>query len=366
MAEKLSEDQEALAMELAKRNVNVLLQQRILELEKEIYYQQLIETKYFLQKELKTATGEETLDGWIVCGTGLASLPDANGVKVLHHISAEKIPHWFVPQAPGHGKEVIFANIQGQLVGIATGRAHLYDTNFSPEQLKMITAPLVVAKGLGVEWLVTTNAAGVNDNGKVKIGDMVADVDYVNQPAINSLYGPNDERLGHRFPSKAATADPELFARLANVIPAENLHTGVYTLASNAPLYEGYGDLLRGSYDKLTAQNPDLAELHGMSFAQEAIVLQHFNNPSKSEDGFDRQIHWIGLTAATNIIPTPKAPTKEALLAASLENPNPTSEAEVLEGAKDSEGKFIPAIINLAASITKKPFLPTEEPLSPV
>ncbi|MEK7522708.1 MAG: purine-nucleoside phosphorylase, partial [Patescibacteria group bacterium] len=71
--------------------------------------------------------------------------------------------------------------IKGQLVDIQIGRAHIYDTNNSPEHLKMITAPLIVAKGLGVNWIVTTNAAGVLENGMIEKGDVVVDADYVNQ-----------------------------------------------------------------------------------------------------------------------------------------------------------------------------------------
>lgn len=354
MSGNLSREEEQHAHKLAEDEMNVLLQLVKMEAEKQIYYDHLIETRNFFRSELIKTTGEGTLDGWIVCGSGLASLPKADGVRILHSIPVEEIPNWFVPQAPGHGKEVIFANIQGQLVGIATGRAHIYDTDSSPAQLKMITAPLIVAKGLGINWLVTTNAAGANENGKVSVGDMVIDVDYVNQHGVNSLFGPNDEKLGQRFPSKANTADPYISARLAKILPKENLHLGVYTLASNAPLYEGLGDLVRGTYKELTTQNLDLVELHGMSLALEAIVMQHFNNPPKDENGMDRPVRWAGLTAVTNVIPQVKSPTMEELLAERLENPNPTSEKEVLEGAQVAEKLFIPTIIQLAASITKE------------
>ncbi len=355
MAALLSSEEKQQAHNAAAQAMNVQFQLEKLEAEKDIFYTHLVETRNFLRDELIHAIGKAKLDGWIVCGSGLASLPNADGVTVLHRIAVSDIPHWFSPQAPGHGKEVLFADIGGQLVGIATGRAHLYDTNYSPSHLKMITAPLRVAKGLGAVWLVTTNAAGANDNGKVQVGDMVIDIDYVNQHGVNALFGPNDDRLGQRFPAKAQTADSQLTAKLAAIVPQERLHIGMYTLASNAPMYEGIGDLVRGSYRELIEQNANLVELHGMSFALEAMVMQHFNQAAKNDDGFDRQVHWIGLTAVTNVIPSVQCPTIEELIAKSVENPNPTSEQEVLEGAKIAEKEFIPAIIKLAEAVTLHP-----------
>jgi purine nucleoside phosphorylase len=341
--------------DIAKRNMDVEFQTEVLQQENDIFYKNLVETKDFLQKRIKQRTNKDTLDGWIVCGSGLASLPNSADIKIIDRISVDEIPNWFSPQAPGHGKEVIIANIKGQLVGIQTGRAHIYDTNYSPEQLKMISAPLIVAKGLGVNWVVTTNAAGVLDNGKVKKGDVIVDIDYVNKHGVNPMMGPNDPRLGQRFPGKADVADPDLFTLLEKSIPYENLHLGIYTLSSNAPFYEGRGDIIEGMYKELREQNEELVEAFGMSFAMDAMVMQHFNHPPIDKNGFDRKVKWIGLTAATNIIPQVQAPTKYMLSMAALTNPNPTSHKEVLEGGVVAEKLLIPGVIKLCESITNNP-----------
>ena len=352
---------EVRAFSIAEQNMDVALQMKVAIFERDIYYNHLVETRDFLRKRLKEKTGRQTLDGWIVCGSGLASFPDSKDISILDRISVEEIPHWFSPQAPGHGKEVIIADISGQLVGIATGRAHIYDTDNSPEQLRMITAPLIVAKGLGINWLITTNAAGVLDNGKVEVGDVVVDIDYVNQQGINPLIGPNDERLGQRFPGKADVADPFIFQRLDPFIPPDRLHLGIYTLASNTPFYEGRGDIVNGMYTALTSQNPDLVEAFGMSFAMEAMVMQHFNNPPIDDNGFDRPVRWIGLTAATNVVPGVTAPTKEGLRNAAIDNPNPTNEEDVFEGGAKAEELLIPAVNNLCSSFTEKPLPPIKQ-----
>ena len=346
----------------ARQNMDVRFQIDVLQKENKIFYQHLVETKDFLQKRILEKTERDTLDGWIVCGSGLASLPNSADIEIIDRISVDEIPHWFSPQAPGHGKEVIIANIKGQLVGIQTGRAHIYDTDYSPEQLKMISAPLVVAKGLGVNWVVTTNAAGVLDNGKIKKGDVVVDVDYVNKHGINPMMGPNDPRLGTRFPSKANIADPDIYSRMEKFINEDNIYLGVYTLSSNSPFYEGGADIVSGIYNKLLEQNPWLVQAYGMSFAMDAMIMQHFNNPPEDENGFDRPVRWIGLTAATNVIPQVQAPTKTMLREAAIENPNPTSHKEVLEGGVVAEEILIPSVIKLCESITQNPLPPIPPP----
>jgi hypothetical protein len=167
--------------------------------------------------------------------------------------------------------------------------------------------------------------------------------------------GANDDRLGARFPGKSKTANAAIFARLEKFVLPQNLHLGIYTLAANAPMYEGAADIVTGTYRELVSQNPELVEAFGMSFAMEAMVLQHFNTPSKDENGFDREVNWIGLTAATNVIPKVSAPTKETLRTAAILNANPTSHEEVLEGGTLAEKLLIPAVVKLCQSFTDEP-----------
>ena len=95
-----------------------------------------------------------------------------------------------------------------------------------------------------------------------------------------------------------------------------------------------------------------------MSFAMEAMVMQHFNKHPVDINGFDRRVHWIGLTAATNIIKKPIAPTKAALREGKIEIANETNHEEVLEGATDAEKILIPNIIKLCESFTENPLSP--------
>ena len=339
----------------AMQNMDVKFQRRVAEFENKVFYQHLVETKDFLQKRIQEKTGKDNLDGWIVCGSGIASLPNSTDIKILDTISTSEIPNWPEPQVEGHGKELFIADIGGQIVCIQTGREHIYDTDNTPKRLKMMTAPLIVAKGLGINWLITTNAAGVLDNGKVQKGDVVVDVDYVNKHGISPLIGPNDKRLGVRFPGKGNVADPYIYNGLEKFIPEDHLHLGIYTLSSQSPMFEGGADVLDGMYEELMKQNPELVQAYGMSFAMEAMIMQHFNNPPFDVNGFDRPIRFIGLTAATNIIPKPIAATKNMLRQAVIPNPNPTSHEDVLKGAKDAEKYLIPAVIKLCESFSVQP-----------
>lgn len=352
------------ARDQAMRNMDVKFQRRLAEQETQIFYEHLVETKDFLHKRIKEKTGKDKLDGWIVCGSGIASLPQykSQDIKILDTIDTSEIPNWPEPKAEGHGKELYIADIGGQIVCIQTGREHMYDTDNTPKRLRMTTSPLVVAKGLGIDWLVTTNAAGVLNNGKIQQGDVVVDVDYVNKHGVNPLIGPNDKRLGARFPSKRTIADSYIFRNLEKFIPEGHLYLGVCSLSTQAPMYESGADVLDGKYDSYLEQNPDLIQAYGMSFAMDAMIMQHFNNPPVDENGFDRPVRFIGLTAATNIISEPVAPTKEALRKAIIKEANLTSHKEVLKGAKEAEIYLIPAVIKLCKSITENPLPPIPPP----
>ena len=120
-------------------------------------------------------------------------------------------------------------------------------------------------------------------------------------------------------------------------------------------MYEGGGDIVAGMYDELIRQNPELVEAFGMSFAMDAMIMQHFNNPAVDKNGFDRPVRWIGLTAATNVVPRVTAPNKDMLRQAAIPNPNPTSHEDVLKGAKDAEKYLIPAVIKLCESFSVQP-----------
>ena len=129
----------------------------------------------------------------IILGTGLGSL--------VNHISIEKkIPYTAIPNFPvstveGHSGNLILGHLNGHRVVAMQGRFHYYE-GYS---MKQVTFPIRVMKALGISRLLISNAAG-GINPEFSIGDLMLINDHVNLFPENPLRGPNDPRLGVRFP----------------------------------------------------------------------------------------------------------------------------------------------------------------------
>jgi len=75
----------------ARQNMDVRFQTRVAELERKEYYQHLVETRDFLRERVHEKTGREEVDGWIVCGSGLASLPNSQDIEIIDRIPVDEI-----------------------------------------------------------------------------------------------------------------------------------------------------------------------------------------------------------------------------------------------------------------------------------
>jgi purine-nucleoside phosphorylase len=147
------------------------------------------------------------------------------------------------------------------------GRFHFYEGY----TMQALTLPVRVMRMLGAHTLIVTNAAG-GINAAYRPGDFMLIRDHINflgLAGMNPLIGPNDERLGDRFPPLAKAYDAELRA-LASTVAAQwpeiTLHEGVYAQVAG-PSYETGAELkfLR------TAG----ADAVGMSTASEVVVARH-------------------------------------------------------------------------------------------
>ncbi|MCP3738659.1 purine-nucleoside phosphorylase [Rossellomorea sp. BNER] len=168
----------------------------------------------------------------LILGSGLGVLADEieNPVRVPY----KEIPNFPVSTVAGHAGQLVFGQLSGVEVVAMQGRFHYYE-GYGFDQ---VTFPVRVMKELGVETLIVTNAAGgVNEN--FKAGDLMIISDHINNMGGNPLIGPNDSRLGVRFPDMSTAYNKEL-RKLAKEIAEKislSVQEGVY-VGNTGPTYE--------------------------------------------------------------------------------------------------------------------------------
>ena len=197
----------------------------------------------------------------IVLGTGLGAL--AEEVEAATRIPYSDVPHFPTSTVDSHAGELILGTLSGKSVIALSGRFHHYE-GYS---LQEVTFPVRVAKALGIETLVVSNAAG-GLNPEFDAGDIMVITDHINMMGGNPLIGPNDESLGPRFPDMCEPYTRSL-VELAEKIALTNgirLRRGVY-LACTGPCLE-----TRAEYRFMRTIGADAV---GMSTVPEVIVAVH-------------------------------------------------------------------------------------------
>jgi len=130
-----------------------------------------------------------------------------------------------------------------------------------------VTYPVRVARAMGAEILMVSNAAG-GMNLSHGLGDLMIITDHINLTGVNPLIGPNDEKLGPRFPDMCEPYDGALIKLAESVAGTLNIKTqkGVYVGVSGPNLET------RAEYRFLRMIGADLV---GMSTIPEVIVGVH-------------------------------------------------------------------------------------------
>lgn len=209
---------------------------------------------------LRTLTGAQPEVG-IILGTGLGQL--AGSVEGPTAVPYGELPHFPVSTVESHEGRLIFGRLGGRDVVTMQGRFHLYE-GYSPVQ---ITFPVRVMSALGVRTLLVSNACGGLSPWH-RPGELMLIEDHINLLGINPLIGPNDERLGPRFPDMSEPYSERL-KELARRIALEEgigLHRGVYAAVPGPNLET------RAEYRYLRTIGADAV---GMSTVPEVIVAVH-------------------------------------------------------------------------------------------
>jgi purine-nucleoside phosphorylase len=200
----------------------------------------------------------------IILGSGLASLADEVAQPV--RIPYSEIPHFVSTTVEGHPGELVVGWLQDCPVFLMRGRFHYYE-GYSMQE---VTFPIRVMWGMGIKYLIVTNAAG-GLNPSFRPGDLMLITDHIgltNMVGLNPLRGPNDPEIGPRFPDMSQAYDPTLreLALQAATDLGIPLHQGVYIMLSG-PSYETPADL---RFLRLIG-----ADAVGMSTVPEVTVAHH-------------------------------------------------------------------------------------------
>lgn len=199
----------------------------------------------------------------IVLGTGLGNLTD--DLDVQAEIEYADIPHFARSTVESHKGKLVFGTLSGHPVVVMAGRFHWYE-GWSMQQ---VVFPVRVMKFLGIERIIITNVSG-GVNPHLLAGDLVIVRDHINLLPDNPLRGPNDERVGPRFPDLLRTYDAGLRRLALEIAHKEGIRVreGVYS-ALPGPNLETPAE-----YEMLHRLGADCT---GMSSVPEALAARHMD-----------------------------------------------------------------------------------------
>ena len=197
----------------------------------------------------------------IILGTGLGAL--VNEIDAEAVIEYGDIPNFPLSTVESHSGRLLCGTLGGKTVVAMQGRFHRYE-GYS---LAQVTFPVRVLRALGAGTLIVSNACG-GMHPLWSAGDLMLIADHINLLGDNPLLGPNDDRLGPRFPDMSEPYDPRLrlVAREVALSSGVTLREGVY-VAVTGPSLE-----TKAEYRMLRSLGADVV---GMSTVPEVIVAIH-------------------------------------------------------------------------------------------
>lgn len=273
---------------------------------KSLTYEMIQEAADYISAKITTAP-----EVGLILGSGLGILADLVEQGVV--IPYGEIPHFPTSTVEGHAGELLIGEIAGRTVVMMKGRFHMYE-GYGPQATAF---PVRVMKALGVKTLLVTNAAG-GVNTTYHPGDLMLIEDHLNLTGQNPLIGPNDDKLGARFPDMSDAYTRRLRTIAKDVAEAERI-----------PLQEGvYAGLLGPNYEtpaEIRMLRTLGADAVGMSTVSEVIVARHAG------------LEVLGISCISN-------------MAAGILD-QPLSHQEVMETTERVKDKFLRLVIALIPRI---------------
>jgi purine-nucleoside phosphorylase len=220
------------------------------------YYSKVEEAADYLKNRIV-----HKIESAVILGTGLGDF--VNSIEKEDVIPYSDIPYFPISTVESHSGELIVGKIGQNYLIVLSGRFHYYEGY----DMQSVTFGVRVLANLGIKNLYITNVAG-GLNEAFNAGDLVMITDHINFMPENPLRGPNDPRMGPRFPDMKNTYNLNLQER-AVAISKElkiELKSGVY-FALQGPNLETPAE-----YKFIHTVGGDLV---GMSSVPEVIVARH-------------------------------------------------------------------------------------------
>jgi purine-nucleoside phosphorylase len=197
----------------------------------------------------------------VVLGSGLGEFAEAVAEPTV--IPYAEIPRFRSAGVVGHAGRLVLGKVGPADVAVLQGRIHHYEGHDIAE----VVFPLRVLARLGIQSALLTNAAG-GISRAFRPGDLMIIRDHINLMGVNPLRGPNEARLGPRFPDMSAAWDPAYQETIAAALaeigrpPLRGVYVGLA-----GPSYETPAEI------RMCALLG--ADAVGMSTVPEAIAARH-------------------------------------------------------------------------------------------
>jgi len=209
---------------------------------------------------IRQKLGDKQPIAWLVLGSGLGDFAKNCVDPII--IPYAEIPNFPKTTVAGHVGQLVAGYVSGKYVVIQQGRWHLYEGH----DVETVVIGIRVMHHLGIKQLIVTNAAG-GVNTSFKPGDLMLITDHINNLGTNPLVGPNDDRIGPRFPDMSAyTPECLELVRKAAAACGVKIVEGVYQ-ANRGPTYETPAEVRMA---RIVG-----ADAVGMSTVPEVIAARH-------------------------------------------------------------------------------------------
>lgn len=236
----------------------------------------------------------------LILGSGLGPLADQ--IEDAVYLPYGEVPHMKTSTATSHVGRFVCGRLGGKTVIVMQGRLHGYEGNTAQE----VAYPVWLMQGVGIDTLVTTNAAGAI-NEAYEPGDFCIMEDHINFTGRNPVAGIDPDGIAFRFFSMKDAYDPAL-RRLAHEVADERgirVREGVY-LGLLGPSFETPAEIRM-----FRAWGADTV---AMSVVEEVIAARHVG------------VRVLGMSLVSN-------------MACGVEGSSP-NDKEVLEVARGREADF--------------------------